>query len=418
MRVALIAAYPPSAPAYAHRQPNRSAALARALAADGHRVTLYARQHADTPRTSILGRGASVEHVPAGPARPLPADQAARFAPQFAGYLADRWRVRRPDVVHAFSWVGGLVALGAVRDTGTPVLQTFGSLGSAERRHAVGADVSLARLRTESCVGRRASAVLAGSSDEADELARLGVPKSAVRVIPGGVDVGLFSPAGDKAPRGGRFRLVAPASGGQPHGLLAVVQALAQLPDAELVIVGGPDARRLPRTGPWREVAQLAAQLRLRSRITFAGLVPETELPALLRSADLLVSASRYEPTGMAAVQAMACGTPVVASAVGAHNDVVVDGVTGQLVAPEHPAMLAHRVRLLLARPVQLEALSIAAADRARSRYALDRISRETAAAYEWCLRRQAGSAEEDAADAEASDDAAEAVAGVVAALG
>ena len=416
MRVALIAAYTPSASVDPLGQPSRAAALARALAARGHRVTLYARRQAvATSRTSILGRGASAEHVPAGPARPLTADQAARFAPQFASYLADRWRVRPPDVVHAFSWVGGLVALGAVRDTGIPVVQTFGSLGSAERRHSVGADVSLARLQTEACVGRRAAAVLAGSADEADELARLGVPKSGVRVIPSGIDLGLFSPEGNKAARGRRLRLIAAASDGQPRGLLPVVQALAQLPGAELVIVGGPDAHRMPRTGPWREVAQLAAQLRLRGRITFSGQVSEAELPALLRSADLMVSASRYEPTGVAAVQAMACGTPVVVSAVGAHNDLVVDGVTGLLVAPENPAMLAHRVRMLLARPVQLEALGIAAADRARSRYALDRTSRETADAYEWCLRRLAGS---DAADADAADDAVDVLAGMVAALG
>jgi glycosyltransferase involved in cell wall biosynthesis len=80
-------------------------------------------------------------------------------------------------------------------------------------------------------------------------------------------------------------------------------------------------------------------------------------------------------------------------SAVGAHTDAVVDGVTGLLVAPEHPAMLAHRVRMLLARPALLQAFGIAAADRARSRYSLQRISQETAAAYERCVLARSAAA-------------------------
>jgi glycosyltransferase involved in cell wall biosynthesis len=406
MRIALITAHNPVATVATDGEFAQPASLARALAAHGHRVTVYTRQQrADSPRTTILGRGASIEHVTAGPPKPLSDDQSARHTPAFAGYLADRWRVRPPDVVHAFSWVGGLAALGAVRGTAIPVLQTFGSLALAERRLRPGSDISPARLRMEACIARSADMVLAGSSAEAEELARFGVPKSAVRVIPIGIDTDMFTPEGDRAPRDSCYRLVAVAPAGQPHGLPSVVRALAQLPHTELVVVGGPDARHLPRIGPWRDLCQLAAGLGVRGKITFAGDVPEAQLPALLRSADLMVSAHAYEPSGMAAIQAMACGIPVVGAAAGAHNDAVVDGVTGLLVAPESPGMIAHRVRTLLTRPVLLEALGYAAADRAQSRYALDRIGRETAAAYEWCLRGQAApeSVAESAEDAEES---------------
>lgn len=406
MRIALITAQPPLATGITDGHLGQPASLARALAAHGHRVTVYARRHsADTPHTTILGRGASIEHVTAGPPKLLPDDQAARHSPAFAGYLADRWRVRPPDVVHAFSWVGGMAALGALRGTGIPALQTFGSLGAAERRHGADGEVSAARLRMEACIGRSADMVVAGSSDEADELARLGVHKPAIRVIPFGVDTDTFTPDGDQASRDSRYRLIAVAPGGKPRGLAVVVRALAQLSDTELVIVGGPDARHLPRTGPWRDLCQLAAGLGVRSRITLAGDVPEADLPGLLRSADLMVSAHTYEPVGVAAIQAMACGVPVVAAAAGAHNDAIVDGVTGLLVPPDSPGAIAHRVRVLLSRPVQLQALGCAAADRARSRYALERIGRETAAAYEWCLRgpsaaQPASPSEEEAEEA------------------
>jgi glycosyltransferase involved in cell wall biosynthesis len=85
----------------------------------------------------------------------------------------------------------------------------------------------------------------------------------------------------------------------------------------------------------------------------------------------------------MLAVQAMACGTPVIASAVGGQVDAVVDGTTGILVPPGRPALLAQRIRQLLAHPMLLEAFSVAAADRARSRYSWDRIAHETLAVYD-----------------------------------
>ncbi len=386
MRIALITAHNPLQ-AGEFAQP---VSLAKALAARGHRVTVYARQQsARSARTTIVGRGVSVEHVPAGPTRPLAADEAARHMPEAAAYLADRWRARPPHVVHAFSWLGGMAAVGAVRGTGIPVLLTFESLAAAERRHGAGRGASTARLRLEECLGHAVRTVLASSCDEAAQLARRGVPKSAIRVLPCGVDTDVFSPVGHTVERGKRFRLIAFASVGQPRGLSAVVRALTQLPDAELVIAGGPSARQVPRTGAWRDLARLASTVGVRNRIILAGELSEAELPALLRSADLMVGASRYEPSGIGALQAMACGVPVVVPAVGALCDAVVDGVTGLLVEPDNAAMLARQIRALQARPVQREALGIAAADRARSRYDLSRIARETAAAYECCLHGQ-----------------------------
>ena len=84
----------------------------------------------------------------------------------------------------------------------------------------------------------------------------------------------------------------------------------------------------------------------------------------------------------MTALQAMACGTPVVATPVGGQIDAVIDGTTGILVPPGRPALLAHRIRQLLAHPILLEAYSMAAADRARSRYSWGRIAHETLAVY------------------------------------
>lgn len=403
MRIAIISARSPLAAAGGNGQLTRPASLARALAGLGHRVTIYARaEDSSSPGTAILGHGVSVEHIPAGPARQLTAEEAARHMPALARQLAERWQTRPPDVVHAFGWTSGLAAFGATRGTGIPLLQCFESLGSAEHRQAGRTDVAACRVTLEAAIGRVADAVLASSAAEARELGRLAVPRSAIRVVPIGVDTSLFRPDAErvtKAPRAKRAkaevgktesarpaRLIAFADS-QVRGLQAIVRALTQLPRVELVVVGGPDARHLPRSGPFRELAQLATELRVRSRVTFAGEVGQAELPALLRSCDVMVSAARYEPSGAAAIQAMACGVPVVVPAVGGNADAVVDGITGLLVTPEHPGMLAHRVRALLARPALRQAYGIAAADRARSRYSFDRIGQETVAAYESCLQ-------------------------------
>jgi glycosyltransferase involved in cell wall biosynthesis len=308
--------------------------------------------------------------------------------PQFANYLTKHWRGKPPDVVHAFSWTGGLAALGAVRGTDVPVVQTFHSLGLTERRHGRSTEVSASRVQMEACIGRNAAAVLVNSGDDAAELARLSVPKSAIRIVPCGVDTEVFRPEGQTAERGSRPRLVTFARPGQAKALEAVIVAVAQIPAAELVVVGGPDGKHLPRTGAFRDLAQLATRLHVRNRIVFAGELSQVDLAALLRSADLLVSASPYEPSGATTIQAMACGAPAIVSAVGGHLDAVIDGITGLLVAPEHPAMLAQRVRRLLDAPALRQAFGIAAVDRARSRYSWDRIGKETAAAYERCLDR------------------------------
>jgi glycosyltransferase involved in cell wall biosynthesis len=377
--------------------------LARALARHGHRVTLYARTHDPVSSgTAILGARVSVEHIKAGPARSLAADESARYMPEVAAYLADRWRAKAPDAVHAFSWTAGLAAIGAVRGTGIPVVQTFESLGSIERRKA-GLDVSGARVRLEASIGRTAAAVLASSEEEADELARLAVPKSVIRVIPAGIDTINFRSDDVRAKSNDKPRLLAFADD-HARGLATVIRALAQLPAARLTIIGGPDSKHLPRSGPFREVAQLATELRVRSRVTFAGEVAEAEEAAMLCSADVMVSETGYDPTGLAAIRAMSCGLPVIASAVGGQRDAVIDGITGLLVAPDHPAMLVQRLRGLLARPAMMQAYGIAAADRARSRYCIDRIGQETAAAYERCLPRTA-QREDEFADAEEAED-------------
>ncbi len=396
MQIALVAeqaSQPPAArgasAADTGNQARGLSALARTLGELGHQVTIYMRKDAQSlPARAQLAAGVTVEHLPAGPATRLPADKVLQHMAAFSGQLAQRWHRDTPDIVHSHFWTGGLAALAATRDVRVPVVQTFHSLGTAERRHGTLAAGSEARLRLEALIGRSVSAVLASSSSELAELARLGVPRTSIRVVPYGVDTGEFLPDGPVARRSSRPRLLAVAPLTERSRLDVIVRAIADVPRCELVVAGGPPRAQLSQDPVYRSLVRLARQLRVADRVVFVGQVSRARMPALLRSADLLVHTALYEPFGMVPLEAMACGTPVMAAAGGSHQDAIVDGTTGVLVNPGQPAALARRVRQLLASPMLLQGYGIAAADRARSRYSWDRIGRETLAVYERSLQR------------------------------
>jgi D-inositol-3-phosphate glycosyltransferase len=369
--------------------------LTRKLAGHGHQVTVYAQKDDPSqPDHAELHAGVRVEHINAGP---VPATAAAgqddagllERVPAFSGPLRSMWHRDRPDVVHALRWTSGLAALAAARDLGLPVVQEFSSLGVAERRAAARRDgvmadgAAAARIRLEPAIGRSATAVVATSSGEVADLTGLGVHRSSIRMVPWGVDTELFTPDGPAAKRNDRPRLLTAADLRERQPLETLLRALTQVPTAELVLVGGPAEAELDRDDAYVKLAKFAAKLGVSDRVIFTGAVGYRSMPALLRSADLVVSTCQYEPAGTTSLQAMACGTPVIAPPVGGHVDAIVDGTTGILIPPDRPALLAQRIRQLLAHPMMLEAYGVAAADRARSRYNWDRIAAETLAVYD-----------------------------------
>src|SRR5580658_5360802 len=359
--------------------------LTRELAAHGHQVTVFAQKHQpDLPDQAELHDGVRITHINAGPAQ-------AGGDRGDAGPLRSSWERERPDVVHALRWTSGLAALAAARDLDIPVVQEFSSLGVTERRDRVRADgAAAARIRLEPAIGRSAAAVVATHSAEASDLASLGVHRSSIRVVPWGVDTDMFTPEGPVAARNGRPRLLTAADLNERAPLETLLRALTKVPGAELLIVGGPDRDDLPTDNAYVRLAAFAGTLDVSDRVIFTGRVEHNAMPALLRSADLVVSTCQYEPSGTTSLQAMACGTPVIAPPVGGHVDAVVDGTTGILIPPGRPALLAQRIRQLLAHPMMIEAYGVAAADRARSRYSWDRIAGETLAVYDKAIAQAA----------------------------
>jgi glycosyltransferase involved in cell wall biosynthesis len=303
------------------------------------------------------------------------------------------WVTARPDVVHAHFWMSGLASVEAAASllTPVPVLQTFHALGSVKRRHQGDADTSPAeRIDLERGLCCDVSHVIATCSDEVFELRRLGVGSDAVSIVPCGVDTSQFSPDGPVAPRGDRKRLLVLGRLVQRKGQDDAVRALRLVPDAELVVVGGPPADRLASDPEVRRLWAIAAEAGVADRLVFTGSVARADVPGWVRSADVVLAVPWYEPFGITPLEAMACGRPVVATAVGGLQDSVVEGVTGDLVPPRDPERLGAVLAALLADDGRRAAYGTAGVRRAQERYRWSRVVADTETVYRQVLARRA----------------------------
>jgi D-inositol-3-phosphate glycosyltransferase len=361
------------------------AALATALARRGAEVVVHTRR--DDPHLPDRVRfapGVTVEHVTAGPQERLPKDELLPYMDEFAARLRRSWLTGPPDVVHAHFWMSGRAALAAGHPLGLPVVQTFHALGVVKRRHQGVKDTSPPeRVAVEQAIIRQADAIVATCSDEVFELVRLGADLHRITVVPCGVDLDRFTPNGPAAPRRcDRHRVLVVSRLVERKGIGNAISAVASVPGAELVVAGGPEASRLADDPQACRLVALAEKLGVADRVHLLGRVDQVDLPALLRSADVVVCVPWYEPFGIVPLEAMACGVPVVASAAGGLVDTVVDGVTGLHVPARDPDRLAAAVATLLADPGRRAVLGRAGARRARRRYGWDRIARSTLEVY------------------------------------
>lgn len=416
MKIAMVAehAHPlpahrgePSCPASLHL-----CALSRQLAKRGHKVTVYVRRSdPDQPEgRTRMARGVSVSHLDAGPARPLSEQEQADHTGAFGTALASVLDEDVPDVLHAIGWTSGLAALHAQahseRDqSGIPIVQAFHSLNAGEQRSGLAQEPQRARM--EAILASRADRVLVGSADQQDELARLGVPRQHVSVVPFGVDTDQFTTDGSasseywRSRRGERPRMVSVTSLSEEGGADRLVDSLVRLPEAELLLVSTSEHTDVSLDENARRIELRAKEAGVDDRLHMTGPVERKELPRLLRSADVYVSAAAYDPYGGAVLEAMACGLPVVATATGAVPGAVLHRTSGVLMRSGRPDEVARSVRAVLGTPTMSTAYGIAAVDRARSRFTWQRIAVETELAYRQSRPQQAaaGEHEEDQAD-------------------
>ncbi len=398
--------------------------LSRALSRRGHEVRIFTRRDA-SGRTSgdelEIGDGVVIEAVPAGPAKVLEVDSLLPHMGELGRRLAARWADGpfRPDVVHAHFWLSGLAALTATADSRIPVVVTYHALGSVRRRHLGERDTSPGtRVGLERTLGGMADRVIAQSEDEVVELGRIGVHRADTVVVPSGVDVEVFTPRAEaRAGSGGQeinaatpkdlSRILTVGRLTERKGFADVVAALQLIPDAELVIVGGPAPDALPKDPEAIRLRELAERAGVADRVRLVGRVPRRDMPDWYRSADVVACATWFGPAPLVPLEAMACGAPVVAYGLGGQAESVIDRVTGVVVPARDVRDLAGTLRSVLRDSVRRMSLSSAAVDRVRSRYTWDRAAFDTERAYSRVLgETEPDSDSEPGSESEPDDEA------------
>jgi glycosyltransferase involved in cell wall biosynthesis len=363
------------------------AELSAALAGRGHDVRVYTRRDCpEQPPQVRMCDGVTVLPVPAGPPQRVARDDLLPYMREFGQWLAARWRDDPwlPDVVHAHFWMSGLAAVTAGRQLDVPVVQTYHALGTVKRRHQGPHDTSPPRrIAYERVLGQAVDRVIAQCQDEVDELTAMGLTRRGIAVIPSGVNDEMFTPQGPVAPRDpARHRVLAVGRLVERKGFQDVIRAMRAVPAAECVVIGGPPADRVDDDPFARRLRALAVSCGVADRVRLAGAVPRTEMARWYRSADVLVTAPWHEPFGLTPLEAMACGVPVIGTAVGGLTDTIVDGVTGDLVPPRDPVRLGATLRRLLGDRMRRLEYGVASLDRARHRYSWQRTAERLGEVY------------------------------------
>ena len=328
--------------------------LASALARAGVACDVYTRaEHHGQPPVVTVEPNFRVINVPAGPLAPVPKESLPGLVDEFTEAMLERIRGcgRDYEVLHANYWLSGQVAHRLKHELSLPMVATFHTLALVKQAGLDAGEVP-GRVQGETDIIRCADLILASTGAEAGLLQQLyGADPDRIEVLPPGVDHRAFAP-GDRAAARARLghpgrRVLLFVGRVQPlKGLDLAVEALAEIDDAVLWAVGGPSGTEGP--GELERVQKLAAELGVADRLLIVPPRPHHELADYYRAADVCLVPSRTESFGLVALEAAACGTPVVAASVGGLRSIVSDGETGLLVDGRDPLEWATAVALLL----------------------------------------------------------------------
>ncbi len=352
-----------------------------ALAGQGHSVTAHPRQYTERAAEHVQ-HGYLTVPAGVGPPAPVSPAEVLPFVGEWAAQLARLWSAEPPDIVHSFGWLGGLAAQLAAHRHQLITVQSFHGLAATTSGSIAAKSADSERARLEPLLIRGATWVTAGSSEELDVLTKWRRNRARASVLSTGIDVERYSRADPKWPDNERHRILQVAPNlGPCNGFDRTIQVLPQIPGSELVIAETATAdgsARQPRT----RLKRLATKLGVSDRVHFAGHVAPEDLPSVFCSADVVACTPRLAPHATPALQAMASGRAVAATAVGALRDTVIGGVTGLLVSPTKPYELAAALKALQNQRFQRQSMGSAGRARAMSRYSWDRIALDALSIY------------------------------------
>ena len=377
--------------------------LTRTLGRLGVAVDVFTRsQDEHVPHVlHDLGYANRVVHVPAGPEVPLHKEEMASYLPQFTQGILDFSQNKnlKYDLVHSHYWMSGIAAKELKSTWKVPMVQMFHTLGLMKRRVArlPGEAEGDFRIDGEYEVLRAADRIVAATQAELAQLQWLyQVDSKRIDVIPPGVDLSHFYPIPDDEAK--EFigfppceKMLLFVGRIEPlKGIDTLIQAIAIMRQKGLyvclaVIGGDGEAEPDEASAEMIRLQTMREEVGLNDLVTFLGKRSQDSLPYYYSAASAVVVPSFYESFGMVALEAMACGTPVVASQVGGLAFLVQDGVTGFTVPVDEPQALAERLTILLENPDLRQKMGRQAADFARD-YSWEHIARRIVHLYEKTL--------------------------------
>lgn len=327
--------------------------LAAALAQSGVDVRVYVRRTSPDPPDEVrVEPGLTVVHLEAG-SFDLAKESLPDVCSSFGHALeADLRRQGGADLLHANYWLSGVAAHEVKHRLGVPLVSTFHTL--ARVKATWGDPEPISRSAAEARIIGCSDVVCASCPEEAEQLISLcGADPERIEIVPPGVISAFFSPGSRSGARAAvglddRPTLLFVGRIQALKGLDVAVGALAALnrSDARLVIIGGPSGAEGDRE--LQRVLTLAHGLGVAGQLQFVEPQPHHLLASWYRAADVCVVPSRSESFGLVALEAMACGVPVVATRVGGLRDLVTDGLSGVLVDERSPEGFARAIEPLL----------------------------------------------------------------------
>lgn len=328
--------------------------MAKRLAARGVQVDVFTRHHDPLdPQVVTLAPGARLIHLPAG-VPSLDKSGVYELLPQFTSQMRRFCIANRLsyDLVSTHYWLSGLVGMRLASEWGVPHTTSFHTMAEMKRRGRPEEMEVEQRDASESAVACSADSIVVWTNDEKDAIVDFcDIDPAKVSVIPPGVDLSRFRPMSRTQSREylgyGEEKNILFVGRLEPlKGLDVLFRAVAALEDLgniTLNIVGGDD-----NSQEKARLQKLASRMKLTKNVRFIGSVTQGELPLHYNAADVCVLPSHYESFGLSALEAAACGRPVVASEVGGLPAIVRNGSTGFLVEPKHSDIMAERLCELL----------------------------------------------------------------------
>jgi len=359
--------------------------LTRQLGQMGIHVDVFTRsQDEHVPHIlHDLGYGNRVVHVPSGPEVPLPKRELSRYIPKFVDGILQFSQEReiKYDIIHSHYWMSGIAAIELREKWKAPFINMFHTLGIMKNRIAkfsneIEGDY---RLTGERKVIAEANRLIAATLAEKSQLEFLyGARSLKIAVIPPGVDTSMFYPIPKEeakeiigiAPKSKMILFVGRI---EPlKGIDTLIRAIAMIQERgelaccphTLAIIGGePDASPEEMNAEMARLQDMVEDLKIENLVIFLGKQDQKVLPYYYSSAEVVVMPSHYESFGMVALEAMACGTPVVASQVGGLAFLVRDQETGFVVPGNDVNIMAERlVQIIKDKQLQLKLGSQSAA--------------------------------------------------------